>query len=111
LYVLCLKGSSEERTRQAITITFRQAGVLTGNTVKKRSKIVMRAATYRWAVASAGGAVLSRLGHIRDPLLVGQRLPDLGNLLDPLRPRGILRTQVHVVQVGVQDHGNCGLVT
>ena len=43
-------------------------------------------------------------------LLVGKILPYLGNLLDPLLPLGIVMLEVSVIDVGVEDHGNGGIL-
>ena len=67
--------------------------------------------THHGPVAPAGGSILARPGHIGHSLLIGQRLPDLGDLFDPVSPDGKFGPQRDVVHVGVQDHGDGGLVT
>jgi hypothetical protein len=79
-------------------------------TIKKKKKDSTTATHPHWPVGPARGSILSRSGDIGNPLIVGQILPDLGDLFDPLRPGGILGAKIRMVHVGVQDHGNCGLV-
>ena len=67
--------------------------------------------TYRTPVHSIGCSVFSGLGHVGHSLLVGKILPDLGNLFDPLLPLGIVHLEVGVVDVGVKDHGNGGVLS
>ena len=43
-------------------------------------------------------------------LLVGKILPYLGYLLDPLLPLGIVMLEISVIDVGVEDHGNGGIL-
>ena len=66
--------------------------------------------TYRPPVHPTGRPVLPGLGHIRLPLLIGKILPDLGNLLDPLLPFWIVMFEVGVIDVGVQDHRDRGIL-
>ena len=42
---------------------------------------------------------------------IGQVFPDLGNLLDAIRPNGILSLEVGMILVGVKDHGDGSLIT
>ena len=73
----------------------------------KKDKI----STYWTTVHSVCCSVFSSLGHVRLSLLIGKILPDLGNLFDSLLPLGIINLEVGVVDVGVQDHGNGGILS
>jgi hypothetical protein len=79
-------------------------------TFKKKKKDSTTATHPHRPVGPARGSILSRPGDIGNPFIVGQILPDLGDLFDPFRPGGILGAKIGMVHVGVQDHGNRGLV-
>ena len=66
--------------------------------------------TYR-TTTSVGSSVLPSLGHVRYSLLVGKILPDLGDLFYPVLPLGVLHLQVGVVDVGVEDHRDGGILS
>ena len=61
--------------------------------------------TYR-SPASIGSSVLPGLGHVRNSLLVGKILPDLGNLFNSVLPLGMFHFEVCMIDVGVENHCN-----
>ena len=66
---------------------------------------------YLGSTNSVGCSIFSGPGYKGRPSIIGQIFPYFSDLLHSFWPGRELCLQVWMVDVGIQDHGNCRVVT